>query len=65
MAKLFVILSPVDRYHGNLDDGITLLADPRYVRAFYGGVGAYKLAWYKLFAYWKMSLIKQKCCNFR
>uniref|UniRef100_A0A915DD79 Branched-chain-amino-acid aminotransferase n=1 Tax=Ditylenchus dipsaci TaxID=166011 RepID=A0A915DD79_9BILA len=43
MAKLYVIMSPVDHYYGNRDEAISLLADSRYVRAFPGGVGAYKM----------------------
>ncbi|KAM4651570.1 branched-chain-amino-acid aminotransferase, cytosolic-like isoform 1-T1 [Discoglossus pictus] len=43
-ALLFVIVGPVGPYFGT--DGfspVSLLADPKYVRAFIGGVGNYKL----------------------
>uniref|UniRef100_A0A914ZWN2 branched-chain-amino-acid transaminase n=1 Tax=Parascaris univalens TaxID=6257 RepID=A0A914ZWN2_PARUN len=42
-AKLYVILSPVGRYLTTGFAPITLLATPEYVRAFRGGVGAFKM----------------------
>uniref|UniRef100_A0AC34Q9Z3 Branched-chain-amino-acid aminotransferase n=1 Tax=Panagrolaimus sp. JU765 TaxID=591449 RepID=A0AC34Q9Z3_9BILA len=41
-AKLFVILTPVDGYFDG-GDGVCLLADPKFVRSFPGGVGAFKM----------------------
>ncbi|CAJ0608391.1 unnamed protein product [Cylicocyclus nassatus] len=41
-AKLFVIIGPAGAYFDTFDP-VTLLADPRYVRAAKGGVGEYKM----------------------
>ena len=40
---LFVILSPTGPYFDSGFKPISLLADPKYVRAWHGGVGGYKL----------------------
>ena len=42
-AKLFVILSPVGAYFGSHSKAVTLLCDPRYVRATPGGCGYTKM----------------------
>ncbi|KJH41338.1 putative branched-chain-amino-acid transaminase [Dictyocaulus viviparus] len=42
-AKLFVITGPVGQYYSTGFHPIRLLADPQYVRAFPGGVGAFKM----------------------
>ncbi|CAJ0608390.1 unnamed protein product [Cylicocyclus nassatus] len=41
-AKLFVIIGPAGAYFDTFDP-VTLLADPRYIRAAKGGVGAFKM----------------------
>jgi branched-chain amino acid aminotransferase len=43
MAKLFVILSPVGPYFRTGFKPVKLLAEPKYVRAFPGGTGQYKV----------------------
>ena len=42
-ATLFVILSPVGAYFGSEIKPVTLLCDPRYVRATPGGCGYTKM----------------------
>ncbi|CAL7945493.1 unnamed protein product [Xylocopa violacea] len=42
-ALLYVILSPVGPYFKKADAGISLLADPKYTRAWPGGCGNYKV----------------------
>lgn len=44
-ALLYVILSPVGSYFKQTEakDGVSLLADPRYTRAWPGGCGSYKV----------------------
>uniref|UniRef100_A0A0K0D8U0 Branched-chain-amino-acid transaminase n=1 Tax=Angiostrongylus cantonensis TaxID=6313 RepID=A0A0K0D8U0_ANGCA len=42
-AKLFVITGPVGQYYSTGFHPVRLLADPQYVRAFPGGVGAFKM----------------------
>uniref|UniRef100_A0A7E4VJC3 Branched-chain-amino-acid aminotransferase n=1 Tax=Panagrellus redivivus TaxID=6233 RepID=A0A7E4VJC3_PANRE len=43
-AKLFVILSPMTgSYFGGTRPRATLLADPKYIRAWAGGVGSFKM----------------------
>ncbi|CAI4233259.1 unnamed protein product [Auanema sp. JU1783] len=42
-AKLFVLSGPVGGYFGKGNQAVTLLADPESVRAWPGGVGAYKM----------------------
>ncbi|VDO26772.1 unnamed protein product [Haemonchus placei] len=42
-AKLFVLTGPVGQYYSTGFQPVRLLADPQYVRAFPGGVGAYKM----------------------
>ncbi|CAB3400163.1 unnamed protein product [Caenorhabditis bovis] len=42
-AKLFVITGPVGAYYATGFQPVSLLADSRFIRAFPGGVGAYKM----------------------
>lgn len=42
-AKLFVITGPVGSYFSNGFQPVSLLADSQYIRAFPGGVGAFKM----------------------
>uniref|UniRef100_A0A0N5BXF5 Branched-chain-amino-acid aminotransferase n=1 Tax=Strongyloides papillosus TaxID=174720 RepID=A0A0N5BXF5_STREA len=42
-AKFFVLTGPAGAYFATGFKPVTLLADPRYVRAFPGGVGQYKM----------------------
>ncbi|PIO70751.1 putative branched-chain-amino-acid transaminase [Teladorsagia circumcincta] len=42
-AKLFVLTGPVGQYYSTGFQPVRLLADPQYVRAFPGGVGAFKM----------------------
>lgn len=42
-AKLFVLIGPVGPYFPTGFKPVTLLADPKYVRAWPGGCGAYKM----------------------
>ena len=42
-ARLFVLIGPVGPYFPTGFKPVTLLADPKYVRAWHGGCGAYKM----------------------
>nr|CAH8856687.1 unnamed protein product [Trichobilharzia regenti] len=42
-AKLIVMLSPVGEYYAGEKNGISLYADPEFVRSWPGGYGAYKV----------------------
>ncbi|CAL2050755.1 unnamed protein product [Caenorhabditis brenneri] len=42
-AKMFVITGPVGAYYSTGFQPVSLLADSRFIRAFPGGVGAYKM----------------------
>ena len=45
-ALLFVIMSPVGPYFPDTDAGmvpVSLMAEPKYVRAFEGGCGSFKM----------------------
>lgn len=47
-AKLFCLIGPVGAYFKSGFRAISLMANSRFVRAFPGGTGGYKLGWYYL-----------------
>ena len=48
-ALLYVITGPVGPYYPTGFKPVTLLADPKHVRAAEGGSGAFKMGWCVLF----------------
>ena len=45
-AKLFVLVGPVGPYYPTGMAPVKLLADPKFVRAWPGGSGGFKMGWW-------------------
>ncbi|TPP64970.1 Branched-chain-amino-acid aminotransferase [Fasciola gigantica] len=62
-AILFVILSPVGAYFTGAQQGVALYADPKFVRSWQGGGGAFKLASNYAPTLYVQQFVKEKGCQ--
>ncbi|KAF7262320.1 hypothetical protein EG68_00338 [Paragonimus skrjabini miyazakii] len=62
-AVLCTILSPVGAYFGPNKKGVSLYADPRFVRAWEGGGGAFKLSSNYAPTLYSQKFVKEKGCQ--